>query len=226
MDPVIPMAIWRHGGYSSGMTIPLPESELASGSPDAAEARCEWTRLDPGGKRERLLLAATDVFARDGLDAPMSDVAVAAGAGVASVYRLFASKHELLAALVTRRMNEVTAAAEAARAQDADRWTALTGLLASLVATQRADYLMGDAEVIVADHPDVIESARRAAEALEQLLAEARAEGRLRSDATAVDMRLLFAATRAARNIDPEYWPRMLELMIDALDGQRGAAAG
>jgi hypothetical protein len=50
------------------------------------------------------------------------------------------------------------------------------------------------------------------------MLAAARAEGRLRPDATALDLRLLFAATRAAKRVEPEQWPRMLELMIDALD--------
>ena len=206
------------------MIIPVPEPELASGSQGPHAERCEWTRLEGEGKRERLLEAAAEVFARDGLDAPMSDVAVAAGAGVASVYRLFASKHELLAALVSRRMNEVAAAAEAARARDVDRWTALTGLLGSLVATQRADYLLGEAQLVVSGHPDVVESVARATAALELLLAEARAEGRLRSDATAGDLRLLFAATRAARNVEPEHWPRMLALMIDALDTDRGGA--
>jgi AcrR family transcriptional regulator len=203
------------------MSIPVSESERASGSAEIVTDRGEWTQLDHDAKRERLLAAATEVFARDGLDAPMSEVAVAAGAGVASVYRLFASKHELLAALVSLRMNEIAAAAEAARALDVNRWTALTGLLASLVATQRADYLMGEAQVMVAEHPDVLESVTRATEALERLLAEARAEGRLRADASTVDLQLLFAATRAARNVAPEHWPRMLELMIDALDARR-----
>ena len=35
-----------------------------------------------------------------------------------------------------------------------------------------------------------------------------------------LDLRLLFAATRAAKQVEPERWPRMLELMIDALDSQ------
>jgi AcrR family transcriptional regulator len=204
------------------MTIPVTESERASGSPEGVDARCDWTRLDPGAKRDRLLLAATEVFVRDGLDAPMSDVAAAAGAGVASVYRLFPSKQEVVAALVTRRMNEVSEAAQAARARTTDRWTALTGLLSALVQTQRADYLWGEAQVLVAEHPDVIESGGRATEAVERLLAEARAEGRLRADASTVDLRLLLAATRAARIVEPEHWPRILELLIDALDAHRG----
>ena len=47
----------------------------------------------------------------------MSDVAEAAGAGVASIYRRFASKHELLAALVVRRLEQIAGRrAEAASA--------------------------------------------------------------------------------------------------------------
>jgi AcrR family transcriptional regulator len=198
------------------MMIPASESEAASG-------RCGWTSLDARAKRERLLAAATEVFARDGLDAPMSVVADAAGAGVASVYRLFESKRELLAALVVRRMDTIAAAAQEAYEQPGNRWDALTAMVRSLVSAQRADYLIGEARAAVSDHPDVIEAISRASEAQERLLAAARAEGRLRADATTLDLRLLFAATRAARRVEPERWQRMLELMIDALDTQRPA---
>jgi AcrR family transcriptional regulator len=182
----------------------------------------EWSRLDPEAKRERLLNAATDVFARHGLDAPMSEVAEVAGAGVASIYRAFGSKHELLATLVTRRMNQLATAAEEADRRGGDRWTALTDMVRSLVEVQRSDYTMLEARMRVAEHPDVVAAVARTTAAQERLLAAARAEGRLRADATTLDLRLLFAATRAARNVEPERWRRMLELMIDALDSQRG----
>jgi hypothetical protein len=55
---------------------------------------------------------------------------------------------------------------------------------------------------------------------LECLLAAARGEGRLRADATTLDLRLLFAATRAAGQLQSGGWRRMLELGIDALDTQ------
>lgn len=211
------------------MIIPVSESDVASatedsdaGSASADPERCEWSRLETSAKRERLLQAATEVFARDGLDAPMSEVALAAGAGVASVYRLFASKRELLAELVTRRMDQVALAADGACASPGDRWSALTGMLTTLVQTQRADSLMGEARAAVADHPDVVAAVARASEAQERLMVAARAEGRLRADATTLDLRLLFAATRAARRVEPEQWPRMFQLMIDALDSGRG----
>ncbi len=208
------------------MIIPVasPDSESAA-APDDAPAgreRTGWSKLAPEAKRERLLEAATEVFAARGLDAPMSEVAIAAGAGVASVYRAFGSKHELLAALVTRRMNQIAAAAEAADRRPGDRWTALTEMIRSQVEAQRSDYTMLEARMRVADHPDVLAAVARATAAQERLLSAARAEGRLRPDATTLDLRLLFAATRAARNVEPEYWRRMLELMVDALDTQRG----
>ena len=202
------------------MSIPAPEA-----APTTA-ATAAWSALTPAEKRERLLNAAADVFARHGLDAPMSEVAEAAGAGVASVYRCFPSKQELLANLVTRRMDEIAAVAGQAIERPGDRWSALTEMLATVVGRQSADNFLGEARVTVEDNPDVVASTARATEAIDQLLAAARAEGRLRADATALDLRLLFAATRAAKRVEPEQWPRMLELMIDALDSHAGPGAG
>src|SRR5450755_1301165 len=130
-------------GYSSGMNIPAPGAEAA------APATGAWSALAPGDKRERLLSAAFDVFARDGLDAPMSEVADAAGAGVASLYRCFASKHDLLAALVTRRMDQIVEAAQESSAGGGDHWSALTEMLRTLVERQSADDVLGAARMAV-----------------------------------------------------------------------------
>ena len=209
---------------SESDSAPAEDPAPSSGgkrAPSSGGERSGWSKLDPQAKRERLLEAATEVFAQRGLDAPMSEVAVAAGAGVASVYRAFGSKHELLAALVTRRMNQIAAAAEEADRRGGDRWTALTDMLRTLVEAQRSDYTMLEARMRVSDHPDVAVAVARATDAQERLLAATRAEGRLRADATTLDLRLLFAATRAARNVEPEYWRRMLEPMLDALEARR-----
>ena len=69
----------------------------------------------------------------------------------------------------------------------------------------------------VSGHAAVEQALASTNEALERLLAAARAEGRLRGDATTLDLRLLFAATRAAAQLQPDAWRRMLELGIDAL---------
>jgi AcrR family transcriptional regulator len=187
----------------------------------ASKPALDWSTLDLTGKRERLLTAAGEVFAQHGFDAPMSEVAEAAGAGVASVYRRFASKRELLAALVVMRLDQIAEAARSACRSSADRWSALTTMLHTVVERQEADDFLGEARAAVATHPEVVAATERATQALEGILAAARDEGRLRSDATTLDLRLLFSATRAARQVEPEQWPRMLELMIDALDSRR-----
>jgi AcrR family transcriptional regulator len=204
------------------MIIPVSETEASTASaqsPAAAATEC-WAALSPEAKRERLLSAAGEIFAARGLDSPMSEVSAAAGSGMSSVYRRFPSKHELLAALVTRRLDEIAAAAAEAEAGGGDRWSALKTMLCSLVQGQSADDFMGEARARVADHLDVQEAGDRATAALERLLAAARAEGRLRHDATTLDLKLLFAATRAARRVEPDTWPRMLELMLDALEAR------
>jgi AcrR family transcriptional regulator len=197
------------------MIIPPPEAPAAATRPGPC-----WSDLTPAAKCERLLNAAGEVFARSGLDAPMSEVAEAAGAGVASIYRQFPSKHELLATLVIRRMDQHAEAATEAEQRAGDRWSALVEMLHGLVETQSADDFMGEARAVVAGHPEVEAATDRAATALEGLLCKARAEGRLRADATVLDLRLLFAATRAAKRVEPQNWPRMLELLIDALESQ------
>jgi AcrR family transcriptional regulator len=188
------------------MPIPLPDA-----------AAC-WSELSPEDKRARLLRAAGDVFAREGLDAPMPAIAAGAGAGIGSVYRQFPSKRDLLAALVVERLKDAEEGANDALTSAAGPWPALTALLWALAERQAKDDVVGEAMATVSDDRSVQQARERTTEALERLLAAARAEGRLRADATTRDLRLLFAATRAAAALEPDGWRRMLELGIDALE--------
>jgi AcrR family transcriptional regulator len=190
--------------YSSGMTIPL-------------QTPASWAGLSAEKKRARLLRAAGEIFARDGVDAPMPAIAAAAGAGIGSVYRQFPSKHDLLAALVVERLKEAEEGAEAALESTAGPWSALTGLLWTLAERQAGDDVLGEAMATVSDHPQVRSARERTTRALEHLLAAARAEGRLRPDATTLDLRLIFSAIRAADQLESGAWRRMLELGLDAL---------
>jgi AcrR family transcriptional regulator len=193
------------------MSIPFPVSETG------------WSDLSAQEKHDRLLDAAGEVFARDGLDAPMPAIAAAAGAGVGSVYRQFPSKTDLLAALVVERLKDIEQGADDALASSEGPWSALTGLLWTLAERQAADDVLGEAMATVSEHPGVEQTLASTTAALERLLAAARAEGRLRPDTTTLDLRLLFAATRAAGGLAPDAWQRMLELGIDALRMDAGS---
>lgn len=195
-------------GYSTGMDIPVAQDR-------------PWSKLDAEGKRARLLRAASEVFARSGLDAPMPEIAAAAGAGIGSVYRQFPSKRELLTALVIERLEAVTADAEAAIASPDGPWAALVRLLRDYAERQAGDDVVGEAIACLSTDPEVAPAYATTDSALERLLEAGRDEGRLRPDATTEDLRLIFAATRAAGQRGPEAWRRMLELGIDSLDTQR-----
>lgn len=185
-----------------------------------------WSALETDAKRARLLDAAGMVFARDGLGAPMPTIAAAAGAGVGSVYRQFPSKDDLLAALLVERLRAVEKEADAALGDARGPWAALTALLWTVAERQAADDVLAAGLATLSDHADVQRALAATLISLDTLLSAAAEEGRLRADATVLDVRLVLAATRAARGLEPGAWRRMLELGIDALDAQAQPGAG
>src|SRR5690625_8045309 len=78
-------------------------------------------RKDAARNRERLLAAGREVFAQQGLEATLNDVAHHAGVGVGTAYRRFANKEELIEAIHTRQVEELEAILSQALAQP-DPW--------------------------------------------------------------------------------------------------------
>src|SRR5213593_3762177 len=64
-------------------------------------------RADARRNREAVLAAAKKLFADQGLDAQMPDVAKAAKVGVGTVYRHFPTKDDLIAALAAERFERL-----------------------------------------------------------------------------------------------------------------------
>ena len=91
---------------------------------DVASTRRLVRRAMKERTRERLLDAAAVVFARRGLEAAsLDEVAEAAGYTKGAIYSNFASKTDLIAALMDRRITQQAAAAEV----DLEGVTAATG---------------------------------------------------------------------------------------------------
>src|SRR6201985_191218 len=81
-------------------------------------------RADAQRNHDAILAAARAVFAQAGTDAPMEDVARAAGVGKGTLYRRFPTREHLVAAILQERVDELDASAQ--RALDApDMWRAL-----------------------------------------------------------------------------------------------------
>ncbi len=176
-------------------------------------------RADAQRNIEALLHAAMTVFARDGVDAGVRQIAEEAGVGVGTVYRHFPQRSDLIIAVFRR---EVDACAEAAVALAADhppgealaRWIQR---FVDFISTKRglgAALHSGDAAY--APLPDYFNDRLRPA--MRMLLAAAQATGEVRSGVDPDDLLTAVASLCGPRpGTDPEHPRRMVALLIDGL---------
>src|SRR5215213_1420251 len=184
-------------------------------------------RRDAQRNRERILAAARTLFAERGIDATLDDVAARAGVGVGTVYRRYANKDALLDELFEERIEELAALAEASLG-DTDAWAALVRFLERVEELFAAD--RGLEQLVL--HPD--RGQQHLARARERLLApiralveRAKAEGRLRADFDAADIRIihtmLAAVVHETHAVSPDLWRRYFVMIVDGLASRRSS---
>jgi AcrR family transcriptional regulator len=182
---------------------------------DHRRAPAPWAKLEPQQKRERLLDAATEVFTEQGLDAPMPSVAAAAGIGIGSLYRSYGSKEDLVAALLVHQLGflreEVAEAGERAEA-----WPAIEDSVRRIAERQATNKLLSGALGLTSERREVVVAVAEVSLAWQALIDRARDQGTVRSDATVKDLRFLFAAARAADEVEPGGRDRVLDLLLEA----------
>lgn len=179
------------------------------------------TRSDARRNRARVVEAAAAVFAERGLDAGVDEVAARAGVGKATVYRSFATKEHLFAAVAVQRMRWFEERAEAAAARP-DAFAAFEELIVGAAEAQAADRVLGGSIADAAVHvPELDEARTRVRAALDRAMDGARRSGELRADATPDDVRVLFGGIcrvlGEAGERDPAVWRRYARLIIAAL---------
>ncbi|MGE4426933.1 MAG: TetR/AcrR family transcriptional regulator [Solirubrobacteraceae bacterium] len=173
-----------------------------------------WGSLTADEKRDRIVAAADELFARDGVEVAMPVLADALGVGVGSIYRQVGSKDDLVGRLVIVRAGVLVDRFRAAAARP-DAWAALVEATHATVDDCLDDALSQSAWDAAASTSDAVRDARGAAtEALAGLVARARDAGALRADATHEDLRLLFCALRELAGIGRDGAHRMAELVL------------
>jgi AcrR family transcriptional regulator len=187
------------------------KSPAGEGSGPGAATLPRPMRSDALKNRERLLVAAGQVFEEKGLDASVADVARAAGVGMGTLYRRFPSKEALIEALVTEVLEATIAMAEeAATLPDG---TGLEHFLQASSAYQ-AEHLGCLPKLWSSDHSLV----RTARTLIAGLLADAQAHGRVRLDLKSTDVSLVLWSIRGVLETTgsnaPEAWKRHLDLLV------------
>jgi AcrR family transcriptional regulator len=183
-------------------------------------------RRDAERNRALLVAAARDAFAADGIEVSVEEIARRAGVGVATLYRRFPTKEELIDAVLEDAFAEICqAAVDGLELEDA--WVGFTGFLERVFALQERNRCLKD---VIASHRHGrrrLEAARAELRPLVgELITRAQAQGSLRPDFTPEDVPLLFWSSGRVVQMTsddvPELWRRYLGLL---LDGLRASAA-
>ncbi|MGK2936908.1 MAG: TetR/AcrR family transcriptional regulator [Solirubrobacteraceae bacterium] len=181
-------------------------------------------RRDAQRNLERILDAAREAFAEDGIEVGVDEIARRAGVGVGTLYRRFPTKEALIDAIVDRRADEIAALADEAAAQEGP-WECLVFLLGGLLERHARDRgfkaLIAD-RMAATGQPTLRERLRPQ---LEMIVGRAQEAGALRDDLTIEDLTvLLWGAGRAVEitgDIAPDYWQRHLGILLDSLRAPR-----
>jgi AcrR family transcriptional regulator len=177
-------------------------------------------RLDAARNQERIVAAAAAAFAQLGADVTLEEVARRAGVGVATVYRRFRNRDQLVRAVV-----EHVLAAEiepVAVAETADPWCDLAATLEATVSAVAAHrQVIRLAQAVGAIDVDMVD---RYFGHLDRLLTRARAAGLVRPELEPRDLAAAVVMVLATARGGPEAgdWHRYLALVLDGMRPSAG----
>jgi len=178
-------------------------------------------RADARRNRALILQSAREVFAADGAEAQMDDVALRAGVGVGTLYRHFPTKEALLLELVRDKLRSFAENVAEALEQQGD-----PGEIFQAVLYRNAEVASRDAvmQQVLAGAGDQLWSAalaerERLGALTAELLGRAQRVNAVRGDVQASDIAMLMCglcATMAHGGPDFD-WRRHLALLLDGL---------
>ena len=180
-------------------------------------------RADAVRNRARVLDAASEAFAAEGVAVPLDEIARRAGVGAGTVYRHFPTKEALFEAVLTDRVLGLAADAESRLAADADPGEAFFGFFFAMINTGRAKADLAEALAAAGFglSPETRQASARLLGGFGALVERAQQAGALRADVSTQDLHALIVAAlagekRAEANSDHETG-RMTRIICDGL---------
>jgi AcrR family transcriptional regulator len=177
-------------------------------------------RCDARRNRAAVYEAAKQLFAEQGLDAQVPDIAKAACVGIGTVYRHFPTKDELISAMATERFERLADKARECLVVD-DAWDGLAEFIRFAARIQADD--RGLCEVM-GSRRELMRAAAEAAglrELSDQLVKRAQGTGQLRPDLEWEDIPMIACGLGSItqQEIGPALgrWPRLVEIILDGL---------
>jgi AcrR family transcriptional regulator len=184
-------------------------------------------RADARRNRERIMVAAGELFARRGREAQMEEIAALAGLGMGTLYRHFPNKQALLIAMVGERFRGMADLARAAE-RITDPGEAFETILRGYLDAADGDAgfqlaLMGTDDL---QWERITREKAEFAEIVTRIIDRAVASGQVRADLTVADFTVLARGVISTMYFKPggsSDWRRHLELALDSVRaGTRG----
>jgi AcrR family transcriptional regulator len=177
-------------------------------------------RVDAARNRAAIVDAAREVFAERGADVPLEEIARRADVGIATLYRRFPTRDDLVAAAFEPKMRAYVAATEAAVAEP-DAWEGFCGYVRAVCGMQAADAGFADVLSLTFPATAALDRQLRAATAgLGGVIDRAKAAGALRDDFVMEDLVLVLMANAGVVNVTKRYapagWERLVGYLLDA----------
>jgi AcrR family transcriptional regulator len=183
-------------------------------SPDAKPVRKDVAR-----NRALLLASAKVVFAEQGLDATLDDIAKHAGVGTGTAYRHFANKQEIAAEVLGQASESMTQDALDALEID-DPWLGITTFFETIMGRAAVNRGLHESLAIPRASHEVLVR-QQLVDSVTTLFARAKAAGVIRADADPTDagviLSMLVPVFDMAAVTSPDLWRRYLWLLLDGL---------
>jgi len=177
-------------------------------------------RADARRNRERILSAGRELFAREGPEAQMDEIAAHAGVGIGTVYRHFPTKEALLTEMVRVRFQEFAAIATLAE-DTVDPREALETVMRRSAEAAEGDIgfqlaMMGSNEL---EWEGIEEQKAVLAEVLTRIIERAVSAGVVRDDFTFEDFGMVMCGITSTIYYQPGSadWRRHLAIMLDGV---------
>jgi AcrR family transcriptional regulator len=177
-------------------------------------------RADARRNRERIMSSGRELFARDGPDAQMDEIAARAGVGIGTVYRHFPTKEALLTAMVRDRFQQFAEIATLAE-DTVDPRHALETVMRHSAEAVEGDMgfqlaMMGSNDL---EWEGIEEQKAVLAAVVTRIIRRAVAAGVVRDDFTSEDFGMVMCGITSTMYYQPGSadWRRHLAIVIDGL---------
>lgn len=191
------------------------EVPTAGGEP---EVEGRPMRADARRNYERLVVAAREVFAREGGGASMEAIARQAGVGVGTLYRHFPKRIDVVEAVYCTDVDTLVHTAEEAVA-DLEPWPAVVAFLEAFVRyAQGKRTFLNELREAFDKHPDLrLDMLERVEGAVQLVMERGQEAGVVRTDVSGQDVLQLLGPMCTNATLSEEQSMRLLNMILDGL---------